>query len=172
MGNPKGYSAPTDDRGNFVPVEPEVRLRRKFEQGSPDSCWPWLAGVGQDGYGRFWDGTRVVQAHRAVYELLVGEVPEGLTLDHTCHNDDEVCHGGPCEHRRCVNPGHMETVNAEVNKKRGKSPPALNARKTSCVNGHPLVGENVIVRRNGWRQCRICTYESNRRGAARRRPLR
>jgi hypothetical protein len=168
MANPKGYTAPTGDRGKWLPVKSDVRLRKKFEEGPVDSCWPWLAGRFDDGYGKFWNGERSVPAHRAVYELLVDPIPEGLQIDHLCHNRDATCVGGPCVHRRCVNPAHLEPVSAALNKRRGKSPPSINALKTECPRGHPLDGANLITRRNGWRMCRVCTYESNRNGQLRR----
>lgn len=66
--------------------------------GEPNSgCWLWLGWTNRDGYGQLWDGElkRSPLAHRAVYEKLVGPIPEGMKLLHRC----DV----PC----CVNPEHM-----------------------------------------------------------------
>lgn len=115
-------------------------------------CLLWTGAVEKDGYGRLADHT---PAHRYVYELHVGPIPEGLTLDHLCHTNDETCPGGPCEHRRCVNPEHLEPVTLRENLRRGRSPSGVNARKTHCVAGHELVGENVYLWR-GQRLCRAC----------------
>ena len=47
-------------------------------------------------------------AHVVAYEFTVGPVPDGLDLDHMCHNADPTCPGGrACLHRRCCNPGHL-----------------------------------------------------------------
>lgn len=82
-------------------------------------------------------------AHKWAYESIVGPVPEGMELDHLCRN------------RACVNPAHLEAVSRRVNQLRGLSISAKNARKTHCVHGHPLTGENVYEWR-GSRYCRAC----------------
>lgn len=124
-------------------------------------CWPWLAGITTKGYGSFWDPAtkRHVSAHRFAYELLVGAIPDGLTVDHRCHTEDESCRGGNgCPHRRCVNPSHLQLVTPKENTLLARTAPtAINARKTECIRGHALEGDNVIVDHRGYRQCRTCT---------------
>lgn len=67
-------------------------------------CTPWTGRTNADGYGT--DGSRL--AHRVAYERERGPIPDGMTLDHVCH-DPEVCHAGrDCPHRRCVNVDHLE----------------------------------------------------------------
>lgn len=79
-------------------------------------CWVWTGFVNATGYG-FANGVLGRgQAHRVVYEALVGTVPAGLDLDHLCHNRDPNCVGGvTCLHRRCVNPAHLEPVDRSTN---------------------------------------------------------
>jgi hypothetical protein len=48
-------------------------------------CWPWLRALDQ-GYGGFYYQGLGYKAHRFSYELLVRPIPEGMTLDHICHN--------------------------------------------------------------------------------------
>ena len=61
-------------------------------------CWIWTATCNSDHYGRFWrDGKRVL-AHRLSYEWVHGEIPEGMQVDHRCHE------------RRCVRPEHLRVV--------------------------------------------------------------
>jgi hypothetical protein len=47
-------------------------------------------------------GRRIV-AHRFSYERFVGPIPEGMSLDHVCHN------------RRCVEPKHLRPVTTKQN---------------------------------------------------------
>src|SRR5271167_976762 len=76
-----------------------------------DTCWLWK-GFLHNGYGHIRDKNWKIQlAHRVAYELLVGPIPVGLTIDHLCHNTDDTCKGGStCPHRECVNPAHLEPV--------------------------------------------------------------
>lgn len=113
-------------------------------------CWIWKAGK-SDGYGSFCVNGRTVHAHRFAYLNLRGEIPEGLEPDHLCRI------------RRCVNPFHLELVSQKVNILRGDGPPAQNARKTFCKRGHPLNSTNTRIRKNGNRECRICSNEQSRR---------
>lgn len=99
--------------------DPDERFWSKVDASAP--CWVWTAASAGKGYGKFTlsanGKTRYPLAHRYSWELLVGPIPEGMTLDHLCKN------------RKCVNPDHLEVVTQAVNCLRGESPPARNARK-------------------------------------------
>ncbi len=115
-------------------------------------CWEWTGPVDDWGYGRLWTGERRVHAHRYCYALLVGPIPVGLTLDHLCRVTV------------CVNPDHLEPVDAIANIMRGYGLPARNARKTHCVNGHPFTPENTSIRsRTGHRTCKACRKQVDKR---------
>lgn len=137
----------------------EERFMEKVSIDAETGCWVWQAAL-HDGYGWFnVDGSPRL-AHRVAYELFVGPIPEGMTLDHACHTQDENCPGGECEHRRCVNPAHLEPVTLAENKARGRSLPAQNARKTHCSRGHAYDEANTHVTPDGYRQCRQCNREN------------
>ncbi len=116
-----------------------------------DECWPWTASSNGRGYGQInvkSDGRwRHVYAHRVAYELLVGPIPEGLTLDNV------VAWG--CTTTLCCNPLHLEAVTHAENVKRGESG-QYNTRKTHCPSGHPYDDQNTYVTPRGRRLCRTC----------------
>lgn len=130
----KGFvSRPVMDRfWSFVALIPE------------HPCWEWI-GCGNGSYGQFHKDGRHMVAHRASYELFVGEIPAGMTLDHLCRN------------RRCVNPAHLEPVTQRANTLRGIGPSAKNASKTHCPRGHEYSGDNTYIHAQGYRVCRACT---------------
>ena len=71
------------------------RFVAKVTVREPDACWPWLAYTDRGGYGRFWDGDKLVQAHRFAWMLTNGSIPAGLLVLHRCDAPG------------CVNPGHL-----------------------------------------------------------------
>ena len=154
-----------------LPERVTLRLRRNLAvDASPyyvvtDECWPWSKSLFPTGYGQIcWsEGGRKVTAlaHRVVYEALVGPIPDGLDLDHTCHNRDESCRGGAtCKHRACVNPEHLEPATNKENARRGRAgivSGALQRAKTCCPQGHQYDSVNTFTDRRGWRSCRACS---------------
>lgn len=142
------------------------------DRRGPDDCWPWIGSIHPTGYAHLKVQGRNVKAHRLGYELLVGPIPNGLTLDHLCHTRDSKCAGGDtCLHRRCVNPAHLEPVAQRINALRGRSQPAINATKTHCSKGHPYDESNTYINPNRTgRTCRICNnaaqraYQQRKRG--------
>ncbi len=125
-----------------VPSDLPPRIARKIRIDPESGCWLWQAALGRDGYGRAWmPGGTGGMAHRVVYELLAGEIPPGLHLDHTCGV------------RHCVNPDHLEPVTWKENNRRA----GLKRRQSMCVRGHVMEGENVGVRPSSEaRYCREC----------------
>lgn len=130
------------------------RFWKKVDRRGEDECWPFTGHVRADGYGWFWLDGRNHYAHRVAYLLVVGPIPEGLTLDHVKARG--------CTRRDCCNPAHLEPVTMRENLLRGESLQAHNSRKTHCVNGHPFDAENTIqrTRPGGGRKCRACRDRS------------
>lgn len=144
----------------------EERFWEKVDKSG--DCWLWTSALSK-GYGQFAiDGVQR-RAHRLAYTWLVGPIPEGLSLDHLCHGWDATCNlREKCPHRRCVNPAHLEPVPRGVNAMRGHGPWAENARKTHCLRGHELAGENLYLW-HGHRICRACHKLADQARAPRRR---
>ena len=132
------------------------RLFAKVDAES--DCWLWTGALQREGYGhvRLTRERRTVRAHRAVWEVLVGPIAEGLTLDHLCRV------------RRCVNPDHLEPVTLAENVARGSRRAGL-PRQTKCRRaGHPLTPENLAPSHGKRGICRACKNEANRRYVARK----
>jgi hypothetical protein len=115
-------------------------------------CILWPGKRDPEGYARI--GNRLV--HRIVFQQVIRPLEHWETVDHLCRV------------RHCINPQHFEAVTRGENVLRGESPSAVNARRTHCTKGHPLVEENILTyTRNGHtkRRCRTChrDYERVRR---------
>lgn len=113
-------------------------------------CWLWTAAILQDGpgqsnggYGRFGLNGKTTTAHRVVWMLTFGVIPE--VIDHRCRR------------RHCVNPQHLEDTTARVNSIRGASPAGENHRKETCHKGHEMVDDGDR------RRCPECMREMNLR---------
>lgn len=144
-----------------IPDRVALRALRRFTVDE-SGCHVSTYSVGSHGYAQIgWHDREVgrqvmVTAHRAAWSAVFGQVPEGMTIDHTCKN------------RRCVNVAHLRLMsNFE------------NARRTSgrdwplgeCVNGHP--NELLEFVSGKWR-CAACVedrkpiYLANQRERRRR----
>lgn len=125
-----------------------------------NGCWEFTGGCNSAGYGVILPNgsDNPLRAHRVVYEILVGPIPEGMDLDHLCHNSDLSCEGGvTCPHRRCVNPSHLEPATRSENVTRGLQ----RVRGTHCSEGHEFTPTNTYIRRNS-RECCVCRRTRNR----------
>jgi len=131
-----------------------IRFQKYIELDLLEGCWLWQGAINHDGYGLFWHEEKMRGAHRTAFEHWNGKVLEGLELDHLCRN------------RQCVNPDHLEIVTHKENVQRGRS---FLGEKTHCPQGHPYSGENLVIRLNGRRTCKICSLEQSRRNHIRER---
>lgn len=131
------------------------RFWAKVAVGFEDECWRWLGAPDRKGYGQFRVSTKTVsKAHIYSYVLHFGYIEKGLQVDHTC------------DHAWCVNPAHLRLLTNAQNNARSNSPSAINMRKTHCVHGHEFTSENTYTTKLGYRRCRMCIAERERRVAA------
>lgn len=137
----------------------EQRLASAIDYQGPSACWLWKGTVDSNGYGRISLDHRNHIIHRLVYEMLVGPIPHGLTLDHLCRT------------RACCNPAHLEPVTNRENTLRGVGITAICAAKTHCKWGHEFTAANTYRQpsRPEQRGCKQCWA---RRSAERRARLR
>lgn len=132
----------------------------------PLGCWTWQGTINHAGYGTFKMKGKRHLAHRLLYELEVGPIPEGLEIDHLCFT------------RCCCNPAHLEPVTHAENVRRmwaapWTDPNKAQREKTHCKNGHPRTPENTYIQNAaGHKRCVICARESTLRSYHRRKALR
>lgn len=107
--------------------------------------WIWKGATDRKGYGNFRvSKDSVNKAHIFAYVLFKGPIPKGMQVDHECNIP------------ACVNPSCLRLLDNAANNARSSSPSAVNARKTHCIRGHALEGENLLRRKDGYRGCRTC----------------
>lgn len=143
--------------GSLKKLPPTTEPERFWQKVNVEGvCWEWESALNTSGYGHFRSRGRNVLAHRWSYEHLVGQIPEGLQIDHLCKNI------------RCVLPDHLEPVTPQINTHRS-SRAALQVAITHCPSGHPYSGENLYrippsaTAAGSRRSCRECSRAANRR---------
>lgn len=101
-----------------------------------NGCLVWNGYGNNDGYGRISVKGRQILVHRHVWEKASGAIPEGMQIDHICHN------------RGCVNIEHLRLVTIQQNQF-NRSGAQVNS-KSGVRNVHKF-GEKwrVVVTRHG-----------------------
>lgn len=99
----------------------DVPLGRHWQR----RCWKWNGAITTDrpagptggwggGYGCLREPItgRWIRAHRYIWELLHGPIPDGMLIGHICSR-----FGSKKDNRDCVNPNHLILVNHSENLK-------------------------------------------------------
>ena len=141
-----------------------IPLRERLEAYiSPEpntGCWLWTGATDRGGYGRIGSGRRgrgTLLAHRAMYEIDKGPIPDGLGLDHLCRV------------RCCVNPAHLDPTTTGENARRAAGLGTMGQagrKKTHCPQGHEYTPENTYLYLGKHRKCKTCRLAADRRHRA------
>lgn len=111
-----------------------------------NGCWLFQLFIKPTtGYGDLSYRGKVYRAHRAMYIVAKGPIPDGLHVLHSC------------DVRHCLNPDHLRLGTVSDNKQdeiqRGRN---WELSKEFCTRGHSYAEHGVRHGENQWRQCKIC----------------
>ena len=101
--------------------------------------------------------SKTLTVARLVASAFIGKHPDPkITVDHINNVKTD---------NRAEN---LQYLSVKENTLKGTCPPAMNARKTHCPQGHPLEHPNLIQHLLPHRHCKICKSERNKITNARR----
>jgi len=66
-------------------------------------CWGWNGSADGAGYWKYRLQGKSRRVHRIAFELTHGAIPDGMVIDHICHN------------RSCTNPQHLRLATRKQN---------------------------------------------------------
>lgn len=109
----KGYKQTPDAIRNKILAKTHTKeyVWKYVNKKSKDECWEFTRHL-VDGYGQIQINKKEYKAHRLVYELINGPIPDKMHVLHLCDN------------RKCCNPTHLyigtnnDNVKDKVNKDR------------------------------------------------------
>ena len=88
------------------------------------TCWNWVAFKDSDGYGKIKIGGLPRRAHRVSYVAAYGDIPDGMTVDHICHNTS------------CVSPEHLRLATQKQNNENRAGAQINSTSKVRGVSWH------------------------------------
>ena len=112
-------------KGDFSPPLP--RILDAVEE--KDGCLVWKKGVTWNGYGRIKLNGKTQRAHRVMWELMNGPIPEGMIVLHSCDNPP------------CVLPDHLRLGTVKENNReayaKGRQAEKRNRQTKKFYEQHP-----------------------------------
>jgi len=109
----------------------ERRFHVKYAKQPNDGCWLWTGSKHTTGYGGIRFRGRMWGAHRVSWTLYRGEIPEGLSVCHTCDNP------------LCVNPDHLFLGNQKDNMLDARNKGRLQNMKGTANHNSKLTEDDV-----------------------------
>lgn len=126
--------------------------RDKYVIRRDTKCWEWQGAKTAFGYGRLKLKGEAWMAHRLMYTLTKGDIPEGMVVMHSCDN--------PC----CINPEHLsvgtQKDNMEDCKAKGRlGPRGCKHNKAPKKSASDRRKDMVVAAFNrGWKPKAIAEY--------------
>lgn len=110
--------------GHSLTVGMSTEDRFWFYVEKSAECWTYIGGKNADGYGSFSKDGASAEAHRVSWELTNGPIPDGIQIDHMCHNP------------ACVKPAHLRFATISENQQNLRGVPRSNTSGVLGVHWH------------------------------------
>lgn len=126
----------------------ELQMLKDCGRYDTNGCYNWQLSTSSNGYGKYFsqEQRRYVAAHRRIWELTKGAIPEGL---YVCHK---------CDNKRCINVEHLFIGTPKDNI---LDMVAKDKQPKGRTHGMSKLAETVVLEilyyiAAGWRTCDIC----------------